>query len=366
MELLQNSPLHREYPVKKDSFLKAYQYLEPGVQILISIIGIVTIFFLLVIIMGVYEVVNMPRQDDGMSFQYLLETDFLFIIFGVCAALVFLYVFLNKQREVSVKEQLMYYELGNVYPLNTEQKMALRLNLVNVFYFGNWSETLEYMPTSIRLQGKKFKPKTFDIETEKLAQQLLNENWGILHKKHFYDMVGQLFDGMHSQFFASEMLSDVATNMISRLSGLIKKSEKYICNTNISSHNKPKQFIWGFDLWRVIPMSRDAFMAGYITEEEAWKEILRASGLIYYLFDSHEDFYNNYRLGNAYWSNDFKTTSERIDRWCYFDKHCDWPLRHLAWTRSEFIELPAIMESNFKEYLDQQKNINNNSIGFRK
>lgn len=367
MELLQNTPLSRKNPPKNDTFLQAYQNLESNAKVGLSILGTATLFFLLVIGMGFYEVFGNPANGDGISISTLLEPDFIAIILGVGVSIFFILFFLNKQRKLAIKEQQAYYKLGNVKPLDIDQKKAIRLNLVHMFYFGGWSNTLEVFPCNIRLGKQKFNPKTFDIQHDKLYQQYLNEDWGVLNRDQYTEMIGRLFDGMHSKWFAQDIQSDSAEDMINQISGLTKVDKEYIKECGTVLDDKPKKLIWGFDLFRVIPMSRWAFMSGYISEGEAWSHILKASELIYFLFDSHEDYYDNYRVGHAFWSNNFEACTDRLEKWKNFKERCDWPSKNLEWTKPEAIELPDNMKTNFAEHLsDIQKDKQITPIGFRK
>ncbi|WP_405206393.1 DUF1266 domain-containing protein [Aquimarina sp. LLG6339-5] len=366
MEILQNTPLSRINPPKNNTFLQAYQNLEQNAKVGLSILGTATLFFMLVIGMGLYEVFGNPSNGNGMPLNSLIEPQFLAIVIGVIISLFFIVSFLKKQRKLAIKEQQTYYKLGNVVPLNIDQKKAIRLNLVHMFYGGGWSETLEVFPCNIRLGQHKFNPQTFDIQFDILYQQYLNEDWGVLNKEQYHEMIARLFDGMHSKWFAQDIASDSANDMINQISGLTKVAPMYIEKCGIISNDKPKKLIWGFDLFRVIPMSRWAFMAGYISENEAWKNILKASELIYYLFDSHEDYYDNYRVGHAFWSNNFEACTDRLQKWTYFKEKCDWPANNLAWTQPESITLPENMKNNFATHLSEINNQQKTTIGFRK
>lgn len=127
---------------------------------------------------------------------------------------------------------------------------------------------------------------------------------------------------------------------------------------------KPKPLLWGFDLWRVIAMSREAFMAGYVSEEEAWKNILKASALIYYLFDDFESFFDNRRLGAAYWSNDLKTTTSHMDRWKLYNEQCDWPQKDLPWTMASVPDISDEMRTGFAEYIQSKYKLHK-EVGFK-
>lgn len=105
-------------------------------------------------------------------------------------------------------------------------------------------------------------------------------------------------------------------------------------------------------------------MAGYVSETEAWSNILRASNVIYYLFDSFESFYDNVRLGNAYWSNDLNVTAKRHEMWKLYDRKCDWPQRNLPWLGGQPQGITEEMRTGFAQYI-RRKNKSHNEVGFR-
>lgn len=295
-----------------------------------------------------------------------------------------LYLLYKRSAILPAKEQMQYYRLGKVMPLTAAQARALRLHIVEMHHGGFWLKTLEYYPCDIRVNDPKFKPTSFYVANRSNYKQGLNEDWGVVSKAQYDNMVEELFGGMHSKLFALDMdyslnyksyvrgstpedlrsIENQNTNFINRLAGLIDKPTAYVNACFEEQPNKPKLLVWGFDLWRVIPMSREAFMAGYIAETDAWNNILKASNLIYYLFDSFESFYDNLRLGNAYWSNDLKVTTKRHEMWKLYDKECDWPQRNLPWTIEQKPEISDGMRTGFAQYI-RQKNKSHNEVGFR-
>lgn len=84
------------------------------------------------------------------------------------------------------------------------------------------------------------------------------------------------------------------------------------------------------------------------------------------MFDSHEDYYDNYRVGHAFWSNNFEACTDRLQKWTYFKEKCDWPANNLAWTQPESVTLPENMKTNFETHLSEINNQQKTTIGFRK
>lgn len=360
MKHLQNTPLTRVYPAQKASWGEAYAQLGTGLKTGLSVVATATAFFALVVVMGISDALS---RGDG---SIVMDLQFLGILLGVIGSTVVIGWTIHHHRDIALKEQQQYYKLGAVPELQPIQRQALRLNLVTVFYSGGWSETLEQFPNRVRLQGKAFKPTAFDVDELDLAQQGLNDDWAILNNKQYLKTVRQLLEGMHTPSFAYDIQSERSVDLVERLSGLTRLPESYILACNEPSEGRPKRLIWGFDLWRAIVLSRHAYMAGYATEEEAWSYLLKAAELVYFLFDDYKDFFDNYRLGNAYWSNDFEITKPRLEQWKFFEERCDWPIRTLPWERQQPTELPEGMATNFEPWLEEQKPSSNTPIGFKR
>ena len=373
MPLLQNAPNNRQHPPRRENFLHGMERLNGSQSMGIYTLLVIALF------LGsmVYFMLRLPTADT----LSLLGT-----IGGlVCCIGIVAYV-LYKNTNLPIREQRRYYQLGNVKPLTKLQRRALRLELVDNYYHGFWNQTLEYYPCEVRVNDKRFKPTTFSIANKQTYRSSLNDDWGIVSKAQYVSTVNDLFGGMHAKLFAVDMdymlhIDDYTSrampadekedlkkrndNFLNRLAGLINKPQAYVTSCFEEQGIGPKPLIWGFDLWRIIPMSRNAYMAGYISEEEAWKDILKAADLVYYLFDSFEAFYDNYRLGNAYWSNDLETTTRRQEMWALYESKCDWPERNLPWRSERTPEPPEAMQTGFAAYIKSKNKKYTEPIGFK-
>lgn len=375
--LLQNTPKSREpLPNKVDA--KSIAKFFNNNQGKIYLLGLLLFFFISILYYAVTGgAINSPAIDT---------TNFLLWIgvIGILMVAALFYLVYKRSASIPTKEQLRYYELGNVKPLSAEQAKALRLHIVEMYHDGFWLNTLEYFPCNVRVNNPKFSPTSFFVADKSIYKAGINEDWGIVSKEQYEQMVEDLFGGMHSQLFAIDMdytihyasyarggspddlkkINAGNQNFINRMAGLVEKSSSYVMECFQERAGKPKPLLWGFDLWRVIAMSREAFMAGYATEEEAWKNITKASSLIYYLFDDFESFYDNRRLGAAYWSNDLKTTTAHMGMWKLYNEQCDWPQKDLPWTMDSVPEIPDEMRTGFAGYI-QSKNKLHKEVGFK-
>ncbi len=381
-DLIQNTPNTRErIPAVKGA--KALARFFEAQQWTAYFLGMLALLFGALLYFSVSGILNDSSLTTGTTSNP--EVVLLGIsITGFALVAGLLYLLYKRSANLPAEEQMQYYKLGNMTPLTTAQARALRLHIVEMYHGGFWLKTLEYYPCDIRVNDPNFKPTSFYVADRGNYKQGLNEDWGIVSKAQYDNMAEELFGGMHSKLFALDMdyslnyksymrggtsedlrsIENQNANFINRLAGLIDKPATYVNACFGERPGKPVSLVWGFDLWRIIPMSREAFMAGYITEAEAWTNILKASDLIYYLFDNFESFYDNLRLGNAYWSNDLKVTTKRHEMWKLYDKECDWPQRNLPWAVEQTPEIPDGMRTGFIAYI-RQKNKSHNEVGFR-
>lgn len=381
--LMQNMPNSREKPPRTRNIFAAFSQLGNAKSTLIYLSGGLGFFLLVFVSITIKNTINGTLWDVS----FITSLPFAGVVLTLILLFTFIWLTLSRERNRHIQEQKRYYELGKVEPLNSTQQKALRLELADMYYSGFWVNTLEYYPCEIRVDRKLFTPATFSIADAQTYKRSINDDWGIVSAPQYRQMVVELLNGMHAKQFALDMeyTLNVADYLnpyqqeeeknnikiqnnayLNQLAGLIEKPVSYVESCCVERNEKPKQLIWGFDLWRVLPMSRNAYMAGYISEEEAWEHILRASELAYYLFDSYESFYDNYRLGNAYWSNNLDTTSNRLQKWKLYEQNCDWEERNISWTYSEAPVISEEMKTGFANYVAGRLKKQGSQIGFKR
>ena len=386
---LQNAPNHRDFPVQPKSFariLADFFQNAPAITYLFIMGILISAVMLYMSVKDAFA--RKVSVNPLLAEQPFVST--LMIVTALCfIGLVLLALFLMmRQRNIGIKEQIQYYDLAQITAPTLEQLKILRLDAPNDFYHGLWSQTLEYYPCATRLPNTTFKPKTFAIEPAMTYRQAINRDWGIVSGEQYLQMVNSLFEGRHSKEFALDLdyvihfdeyadpYMDEQTksarqnenlNYLHQLAGLIEKPSQFVIDALQSTTLHPPHLVWAFDLWRVFPMARHAYMAGYISEHQAWQDMEKAANLIYALFDSEEAYFDNLRLGHAYWSQNFEKTQNRHEMWLIYQQHCNWPVRGLPWERKS-ANWSEDMRTGFASYRDQAKQTkgSNQSIGFIK
>lgn len=117
------------------------------------------------------------------------------------------------------------------------------------------------------------------------------------HSKQFEKMGKEIADVNEQQY--EELLEENKDNpdKLQKIK-IVKKYYKQL---------GPKGLL-GWDYSRYICLCRWGYIAGYISEEEAWSRILPAARLLQSKFDSWEDLGQNYLIGRQFWS--FQETQE--------------------------------------------------------
>ena len=370
---LQNNPNDRIYPAKNDTLYRVLTRLPKRQATILYIMAIIAFF------LGI--VTYNEAFTKGAKISQVIKP-----AVGMTCCIIWLTKTLLHAFNLSIREQKRYYQLGRITHLSKTKQLALRLNLVEDYYYGFWNSTLEYYPTEVRLASQDFKPESFLVASKQFYKSWLDDNWGIVNNELYLSTVESLFKGRYSKSFALNMdyvihIDDYLSKSISleeknaikkknqefinRFLGLAGQPPSYLQTLVESQNGRPVKFIWGFDLCSVITISRNAYMAGYITENVAWDNIIMASSIIYYLFENFESYYNNYRMGHAYYSNDLKATTLKQEIWKRYVQSCNWPGKNLPWEQSNEAELSVEMRTGFAAYIRSKNKKLTKQIGFK-
>ncbi|MBD2791173.1 DUF1266 domain-containing protein [Xenorhabdus sp. 42] len=367
-ELLQNHPNDREFPVNSFQIVKGailerkkMAFLRP-----IQAIGLSSLWITTILLIAVSTGMTGLTIDSNNvpSAGYILLA--MLIGFSLLGIFLSVYTFL-RIKNLPGTEQKRYYTQAGLSVLSEEQRQALRLHIVRCYYNGYWVETLEHYPLKSRIpQDNDDEYRFLPLSDAEPHQSQIYQDWGIINKKGYLKMLHALWAGMHSERFAVDSaFSD--GEMFNVLGSLIEESPEYVKQCTESINGRPPVLLWGFDLWRAIVLSRNCFAAGYISEETAWKNILKTADYVYEIFGSFDEFYTNYRLGNAYWSSDFDMAKKRLKEFQFYKQYCDWPMAELPWPKVKGIFIEQYMKDGFADVvnsmlLDQMDNSSGDEI----
>lgn len=267
----------------------------------------------------------------------------------VLAGLLIIIVETSKER----REQKKYYSLSKMTPLTGEQLEALQLGTFFTYDCDYWCDSLETVPCEQRVKKdiKKFK-KLRIFKTENLVDQL-EEGWGIISRDDYLDSYKSLTELGHTRRFVhTYYASEEPDKIAQRLCGLIQKPKEAF-DALFNEQNGVRKLIWAWDMCRAINNTRCAYESGFITEDEAWSNILAVSRHAHTIYDSLDEFFMGVRFGHAFWCDDFKKVKERgqlLDR--FLAKKTRHRVLHASWSKLNE-PLPKAILDGFKE--DQQK-----------
>lgn len=239
-----------------------------------------------------------------------------------------------------VREQQSYYELGR-FTVSVEQMHleALQLDGVNAEF--GWTETLELWPTLVRFPDGPPKFRTLSLLPPEEAKIQLDRDWGVLSTNDYHERLDALFSGLHSLQFLELAQSEQGNRLLDRVAGVAELPRRDVESVLVGT-TAPARLLWGWDLWRVIPLSRNAFMAGLVSEQEAWSHILRASAIVHALFEDLASYHRNLRIGHAFWCDDYAMARARRERLEAFERNePQRPISGVPWTRRSVDTLPS-------------------------
>ncbi|OTA15077.1 Inner membrane protein YnjI [Xenorhabdus vietnamensis] len=351
-ELLQNHPNNRRFPVNGFRIIKnilkerkGVAFLKPIQAVGLTILWVATLL-LSVLSLGITVLIfNTPNisSEGYLLWAGLVGLNSLGIYLSICS--------LQRIKNLPIIEQKSYYSQAKCSVLSEEKRQALRLHIVSCYYDGFWTETLEHYPLESRVSHDNYQYRILPLSDAKPHQSEVYKSWGILNEKDYWEILHELWAGMHSERFAVDAVFTDG-EMFKVLGSLIEEQPEYVQQCSRSIDGRPPALLWGFDLWRAIVLSRNCFSAGYISEETAWKNILKTADYVYEIFGSFDEFHTNYRLGNAYWSRDFDTVKERLKEFLFYKEHCDWPIAQLPWLNAKGIFIEQYMKDGFADVVN--------------
>lgn len=337
-KLLQNHPNKKQYPVSSDDFKDLSDDSQAHKRILVINAILMVVSIILLILWLTIAVWNVPNWDYA---NFLTIAQYIWIAFGVAFALQV--VISSWVANAPIREQKLYYKLTNTGNLNRAKRQGLRLDLYSVYEIHLWPETLEFYPLEWRVELHKYRFKYLPLARQQTYMDSLKKWWGISSKKDAMETLEHLLRGMHAPLFARDAKENYGFigELVEKLN-LPKEYEHQLLNP---INGYPPQLIWAFDLWRAVSVARSAFSARYLTEDEAWGYILRASELSFEVFESYDSFLKNMILGRAFWGGDDMIQDDLKGMQDF--SNCTWPMKSLPWNKKSDQILPEYIMNGF-------------------
>lgn len=126
------------------------------------------------------------------------------------------------------------------------------------------------------------------------------------HRKQFDEIAKDLSRASQEQI--TELRKRVAANpsIINKIDVVMKYKDEF-----------GSKSITAWDYARYVSLCGWGYIAGYITEEEAWGRIMPAARLLQNEFDSWEDLGKNHVVGREFWSLKHTQRRGKLTRQCY-------------------------------------------------
>ncbi len=216
---------------------------------------------------------------------------------------------------ISITSVLCLTGCDKTSKLSNPQKWALAVSAIpkkaggmDLDILGGGEADSDYIETL-----KNMLKRDWDIQDRAGAQKCLKDLKEEGHRKRFSDMAKDVTP-LDAQAFETV------------LSKIPNQPEVQAQLQFVRKHSAPlgAKGIIGWDLCRVIYLAECCARAGFITEEEAWREIMPTAKLVQTTFSSWEDMSANYLLGREFWSG---TNNPRIlaaERTLRSDKNSPW------------------------------------------
>ncbi len=157
---------------------------------------------------------------------------------------------------------------------------------------------------------------------EEIAQekQLLREWWDVYDRESMLSTLDWLWQGGHRDDFEklSLRVQSLDPGKLQAMKDMAKDNPELLHRiTVVEKYYKdvgPKG-ICGWDYSRYVALCGWGYLAGYLSEKEAWQHALPAALILQARFDSWDDLGKNYLIGREFWSlEDTRKTGARFRR----------------------------------------------------
>jgi hypothetical protein len=185
------------------------------------------------------------------------------------------------------------------------------------------------------------------------AMRLLSQWWGVDTRD---ELLGELkwlqFEGHRADFEALGRVVDaMSEEQFKAAEAAIMADPQQLYSLQVVRKNHRslgEQGILGWDLVRFIALCRWGFLAGYLSQQEAWDRIMPAARRLQETFRSWDDLQSNYLIGREYWSLEqtqkngerYRSIFERLSH----EQNSPWNMN--PWSMSLGVAMPLSLTPN--------------------
>jgi hypothetical protein len=139
------------------------------------------------------------------------------------------------------------------------------------------------------------------------VQQLLSQWWGIENRDQLLETLAWIEAGGHRRSFdeIAAYVTGAAPDQMQQLMDSVSGDPELQNQVDVAVEQGGQLAgisISGWDYSRYIWLCGQGYVAGYLTEAEAWSMIMPAARALQSTFDSWQDLSSNYLVGRRFWS----------------------------------------------------------------
>jgi len=146
-----------------------------------------------------------------------------------------------------------------------------------------------------------------DVDYVESLREMLKNDWDVADRASAAGAISSLREQGHREEF-DIMLKDISTMDGAGFARLLaeytqdQELQKRLRLVYAQKDADGKKSIIAWDYCRLIYLAECSYRAGYLTEQEAWKEIMPAAEIIQSTFSTWQEMGENYLLGRRFWS----------------------------------------------------------------
>lgn len=166
----------------------------------------------------------------------------------------------------------------------------------------------------------------------------LSEWWEVEDRKTLFESLHWIEQGGHRKIFAeiAFFLRSAEEHELKELESRSNRDPELNNRIDVvrrHSEQLGKKTLLGWDYSRYLSLCRWGYMAGYVSEEEAWSLMLPAARILQGAFDSWEDLGANYLIGREFWSlcNTLESGESYWEAYEYLCSDPGSPWRNIRW-----------------------------------
>jgi Protein of unknown function (DUF1266) len=191
------------------------------------------------------------------------------------------------------------------------------------------------------------------LDGQQIGERLLSQSWGVNNRDELLKILNWLqFEGHRSEFEQLgrrvDRLSEQQFLTIEAAAQRNPRAQNQLEITRKNHRDLGQKGILAWDLVRYIALCRWGYLAGYLSDTEAWDHIMPAALRLQQTFASWQDLQSDFLIGREFWSlqqtqqngERFRTIYERFVQ----DPSSPWNVN--PWTTDLGLATPLPIEAN--------------------